>query len=208
MVRRSRRTLSLPGASLGFLLGFATLCRAGDVCLQPSWGWGCFPCDVPIEFDWVGYGTAGPPCRSPGLEGPGSAAAESVPDRGWWRGLYTLSASDTDPFDNEGPLPVDKVLSLWLASAGCGYGFSSGNMELFSDTPITSYTPVVPGSHAWTPSSDPRRGTLEFVVGCIADHRPLLIGKFSFSRKRSDPFDAQRPSWGFVKSRWRTGPGP
>jgi hypothetical protein len=164
---------------------------------------------LPIGFAWIGYSTSGIPCSFPPPYRPGATASDTESSRGWWEGLFTLSASNRDPFDNQGRLPLDAVLYLWIADAGCGYGFADAGVHLYGDMPVSSYTPIAAGFHTWTPSVDPRRSTLKVSLDCARD--PTLVGKFSLSRRRSEPFDEARPSWGLVKSKWRraqTNPAP
>jgi len=168
---------------------------ADQVCLAPSDAWGCFLCDLPIPMNATGFTTAGSPCTV------------SIGYGGRW----TVSASDQDPYVNQGPLGFgNTTLYLWLAAAGCGYGFSNGEIVLDSDVPIVSYTPVASGYQSWFASPDGTHATLSAGLSCTG---PTVVGELVLSRVGfhsvptdgfASPSDIQDfETWGRVKALYR-----
>lgn len=192
-------------------LAAAGLAGAGEVCLDPSPSFGCYPCDLPIEVSAIGYSNSGPPCESPVAGSSDLPGGESEP-RDWWMGLLTLSSSDQDPFVNSGPFLGEETLHVWLVDSGCGYGFGGSSVGVTSDFPLESYEPVSSGIQTWSPSPDRRTGTLQLNLGCLGACAsypgcpPVLVGTFRVSRVRHQSVPIETSTWMDLKSRWRSEP--
>jgi hypothetical protein len=217
----TRNALFMGALGLAVLVGTVVVCGGGEVCLEPApaGAWGCCPCDLEIEMDWVGYDATHSQCSSlPEVPWSLDHYRYLYPERehGWWRGLWTLSTSTIDPFEVRTQSSLETSLYLWLVDAGCGYGFSGGGVVVHSDLPVVSYDPLSSGSHRWTLAPDSLGGSLWVDFPCRTPcgpgqfwDPPRVIGLFRFARvrRREAPFEStdtvRAAPWSEVKGQFR-----
>ncbi len=148
-----------------FLLLLAIPAAAGELCVEYGSVLECFPGDLGYPMDTVGFSSQGDPCQA--------AYGEFVPG-------FSVSASSTDPHVNQGPLPADGLLYLWLtpfqvASAPAAYGgLGSFQAGFQGDLEVLEYEHLVTESHFW----DPTTGHSSFGLPCLDDVPTTLVGSF------------------------------
>jgi hypothetical protein len=133
----------------------------------------------------IGYRTDGSPCATgnPALActsiGPGS--------------LWTLSASDTDPFVNSGPLADTATLYLWFQCEGwSGWGIQLAEFALAGDLLVIDLTPR-PGFLSMGTVNE----VLLSATGCPAP--PLVAAELTVAGATS----VDTHTWGSVQSLYR-----
>src|SRR5580765_1758890 len=100
----------------------------------------CPPGDLLYDLPWVGFATESSACRHDGVKFAQVGLA--------------LSASATDPMMNEGTIPADGRLYLWLVSAPWpSYGFVGLHAVISGDLPIARYEAVAPDPYSWNAST-------------------------------------------------------
>jgi len=133
----------------------------------------------------IGYRTDAAPCAHPNASnactsiGPGS--------------LWTISASDTDPFVNSGPLPDPATLYLWFHCEGwSGWGFQLAEFALAGDVSVVALIPRPGFVSTGTVTEVLLSGT-----GCPSP--PFVVAEVTVTGTTS----VAAHSWGRVKSLFR-----
>jgi len=154
---------------LALLPAIALPVAAAELCVQDGeWICGHHLCDLYGPVDPSGYSTSGP------------ATCGSSP------AIFTLSSSDSDPFENTGALAAP-FLYLWV-NADAGYGFGNGYAHLTGDFEVVTFTPQVSGV-TWDPLAE------EFWASHPTYEPTLLASILVF-----DPTSVEPTSWGRIKA--------
>jgi hypothetical protein len=173
-----------------FVLLLAVPGNAAEVCLQNSAVLECFPGDLGYPMDWVGFSSSGAPC--------GMTYGQAVPG-------YSISASATESDQNEGDVPGDSRLYLWLtplqaASAPAAYGgLGYFHAEFTGDLEVVDYEHVASGTFSW----DPDAHMLFFQLPCLTDIQETLVGILQVGTAVSTDPAVEADSWGGIKSLYR-----
>jgi hypothetical protein len=109
-------------ASWILALSLASTTYASDLCLAPHPEQG----DLDVTCGgvqganaWIGYSSDDVPCSTVSMETPCGPL-----------GTWTISASDSDPFDNAGWLPSGSTLYLWYLCSGTVEGLAAAAFDL------------------------------------------------------------------------------
>lgn len=121
---------------------------------------------------------------------PSGYATEGLPSCGAWETEFTISSSDTDPFQSEGPLPAFAPLYLWV-NADSGYGFQAGHVQLGGDLTIFSFEPLIPGA-SWDPVEQEAQINL-------CTYESVVVARFGVF----PPVSVEPDSWGRIKALYR-----
>ena len=120
-------------AAFSLTLTLAGTARTNDLCLAPHPDQG----DLNVVCDggngpnaWIGYSTQATPCANVTPEYPCGPF-----------GSWTISASDTDPFQNSGSLPAGSTLFLWYLCSGGSGGLAAAAFDLVGSLSVSQFAP-------------------------------------------------------------------
>ena len=162
----------------------------GEVCINDPRVIEC-PQGFSYPVDWIGYSTEGDPCFQHFGED-------------WVPMALTLSSSSIDPYANEGEIPGDGRLYLWIlrllepfrTSAAYG-GWGTVYVTFTGDIDILSYQQVAPFGFYW----DAEKQNLLFDLECIHEDQVQeeIVGILSTDSTVS----LEVQSWSRVKALYR-----
>lgn len=114
-------------------LSLVSAANANELCLAPHPDEGdlnvvCGGAQGPNG--WIGYNSDDVPCTS---------VAMQVPCEPF--GTWTISSSETDPFDNEGWLPTGAPLYLWYLCSGASQGLAAAAFDLVGSMHVAEFRP-------------------------------------------------------------------
>jgi hypothetical protein len=163
-----------------------THASAHELCLLPSThpanpGWNksinCAQTEA-FDNDWIGYSTTGTPCNS------GATGCADTQDY-----LYTISASDTDPFVNTGP--STDTLYLWFVCSSHD-GLVAATFDVGGDLIVTHVEPANGFIHFALPPQ-----VVMVVEEC--PNGPVVAAVLTVS----SPISVENSSWGGIKAVYR-----
>jgi hypothetical protein len=134
--------------------------------------------------DWVGFRSGGgEPCRS--------GESLCLPDSGQFG--WTISASPTNPLQNQIPEPVGTgQLYLWFYCTNDRHGLEATEFDVGGTIAVHSFTPM----NGFINAGDETH-LLLLASGC--PYGPILAGTFQVH----DPIAVGATTWGRIKSTYR-----
>ncbi|GJM44483.1 MAG: hypothetical protein DHS20C21_13250 [Gemmatimonadota bacterium] len=183
--------------TLFVVLSFATGAFAGELCLvdSPNAINATVNCSQPQllwDNSYVGYSTEGAPCEVGTFCGFDPQRNEGLEGYRW-----LISASDTDPYENTGPLPQGIVeLSLWLE---CSVSEGMAAVEFGLDNPDGTLIPLALAPQNGFLNAGTPTHILMAVGGCPTG--PVLAAYLLVLNL--GPVSVESQSWAGIKSMYR-----
>lgn len=181
------RTLLPPTIVGAIMVGSSVIAEPPELCFEFARTEGpCSPGDLLYDLGWVGYSTGTSACQEDGTSGAPCVLA--------------LSSSATDPLANEGAIPPDGRLYLWLVSSLYdSYGFAGLRVTIAGDLEILGYEPIAPDSYSWNDST----GALAWSGSRCLGRPPSILPSEVIGSLILEASGVDAGSWGRIKAMWR-----